>query len=84
MGQRVVQNQVAGAKQMAESRFVRAMAADEDQGRVGADEFGDRAFQFLMDRLFARDEPAGRDARAEAIDRLLGGLVTRRSPEVPR
>ena len=37
------------------------------------DEIGDRLFQLAVDRLFARDQPAGRDAGAVAIDGPLGG-----------
>ena len=38
---RVVQNQIAGAEQVADRGFVGRMAADEDDRRFGADEIGD-------------------------------------------
>ena len=58
VGQRVVQDQVAGAEQVADRRFVGRVAADEDDRIFDAEEFGDRPLQLAVDRL-SRPRPAG-------------------------
>ncbi len=73
VGQRVVDDQVAGSEQVAERGFVGAVAADEDQRRVDADEAGQLGFELAVDRLFAGHEAAGRDAGAKAVDGPLDG-----------
>ena len=72
--QRVVQDQVAGAEQVADDRLVGRVAADEHDRVFGADEVGDAAFQLAVQRLLAGDQPAGRDARAVAGHGVAGRL----------
>ncbi len=74
MRQGVVQDQIAGAEQVADRSFVGRMAADVDDGIFGADEFGNCPLQFAMHGLFARNQPAGRDAGSVTVDGVLGGL----------
>ena len=75
VGQLVVEDQVAGLEQVADGRLVGAVAGDEDDRVLRAEEVGDRPLQLAVEGYVARDQPAGRDARAEAVDGVLGGLV---------
>ena len=81
--QGVVQHQVAGADEVADDRLVGGMSAHEAQGRLGAQEAGDRPLQLAVQVLLAGRQAAGRDAGAVAVDGLLGGLRHRRVARHP-
>ena len=81
--QLVVQDQIAGAEQVADGRFVRGVAADEDDRVFDAEESAMVLFQFHVDGLLARDQPAGRHAGAVSVDGPLAAARLRRRPTCP-
>ena len=62
VGQCVVQHEVSRADHVPDHGFVGGMAAHERDAVFGADEAGDRLFQFAVDHLLPRNQPAGRHA----------------------
>ena len=84
--QRVVSDQVARAEQVADRRFVRRVAADEDRSQSSTPmKLGDPLLQLAVHRLLARNQPAGGDAGAEAVDRRpWRPAAIAGSPDMPR
>ena len=74
VGQRIVSDQVAGAEQVADRRFVGGVAADEHDRVFHAEQVGDAPLQLAVQRLLAGNQPAGGDAGAELIDGVLRGV----------
>ena len=76
--QRVVQDQVAGAEQVADRPF-RSSSARRRSTIASSTPMKSAmaAFQLAVQRLLARDQPAGRNAGAVAVDGFLRGLGDR-------
>ena len=75
VGQRVVNDQVAPAAEIAHHRHVGGMPAYADQRILGVLPVGDFPLQFLIQAFFACQQAAAAGAGAVPVDGGLGGLL---------
>ena len=71
VGQLVIEDQILRPEEVGEDRSVRAVAAREDRGRLGAEKRRQFPIEVVEEGVVAADHPARRGAAAEAVD---GGL----------
>ncbi len=77
MGEFVDEQRVPRSKQMGDRRHIGEIAADEGQGRVGAEKLREPFFQKMMHRPLAADEAGGEGAGAEGRERGRGRALHR-------
>ena len=78
VGQRIVDDQIFRADQMADRRFVGRVSADHQDRILHPDPTGNAFFQLTVDRFLARHQSAGRHAGAVFLDRIGGRPRDRR------
>ena len=76
----VVDDQIAGPNKVTNHRFVTSMTSGKGNDILDTKELRQFAFQFSVDRLFARDDSAGRHAGTKVADRIHCTLVNVRMP----
>ena len=74
MAEGIANNQVVFAKQMPDGTHIGRVSANVDNAVFGAEEIGDRPFQFLVNGALSRHHATSRNRSAVAINSSLRGF----------